>query len=73
VGIFAFLDGAVTSEKEEQFVQVNGSSILYGAAREFLRSMTTLGPWGSAIIPGVSFYEQQASLKEEMTPVAKAD
>jgi len=42
---------------EEMFVQVNGCSILYGAARELIRSITAVGSWGDLILPTVSFYD----------------
>jgi preprotein translocase subunit SecB len=73
VGMFAFNDGTETDEKEAQFVQVNGSTILYGAAREILRSTMTLGPWGHVIIPTISFYEKQATHTGETVPASKAD
>ena len=71
VGMFAFLNEDLAEEKETQFVRVNGSSILYGAARELLRSTTALGPWDAFIIPGVSFYEKQVAQKEETASVQK--
>jgi preprotein translocase subunit SecB len=73
LGMFAFLDEALAEEKETQFVRVNGSSILYGAAREVLRSTTALGPWDALIIPGISFYEKQLVQKEEAAPVQESD
>ena len=44
----------------EVFVQTNGSSILFGIARELLRSLTAAGPWGELILPTVSFYDPAA-------------
>jgi preprotein translocase subunit SecB len=57
LGFFAFRNGSATSEAEQQFVRVNGSSMLYGAAREIVRSMTSRGPWEELFLPGVSFYD----------------
>lgn len=37
-------------------VQVNGPSMLFGAAREILRDATARGPYGSIIIPSASFF-----------------
>jgi preprotein translocase subunit SecB len=73
VGMFALKEGVMTDDKESQFVKVNGSSIVYGVARELMRSATCLGPWGSLIIPTVSFYESAPMQKEESAPLPKAD
>jgi preprotein translocase subunit SecB len=70
VGMYACQDGALQTEKEIQFVRVNGSSMLYGIAREHIRALTAAGPWGAIIIPTLSFYEKQPDLKDS-TP-AKA-
>ncbi len=44
----------------EAFVRTNGSSILYGIARETLRSITSVGPWRELLLPTVSFYANEA-------------
>ncbi|WP_395734678.1 hypothetical protein [Prosthecobacter sp.] len=51
---------------QEVFVRTNGSSILYGIARETLRSLTAVGPWGAVLLPTVSFYSEEASLPEQV-------
>jgi preprotein translocase subunit SecB len=55
----------------EVFVRTNGSSILYGIARETLRSLTSVGPWGDMLLPTVSFYASEA-LPEKAGVVEKA-
>ncbi|TLD72266.1 hypothetical protein FEM03_02610 [Phragmitibacter flavus] len=47
----------------EVFVRTNGSSILYGIARETLRSITSVGPWGDMLLPTISFYKEPAADK----------
>ena len=37
-------------------VEVNGPSMLFGAAREILREATARGPYGSIVIPSASFF-----------------
>lgn len=37
-------------------IEVNGPSMLFGAAREILREATARGPHGSIIIPSASFF-----------------
>jgi preprotein translocase subunit SecB len=69
VGMFACHEGALTPEKEPQFVKVNGNSMLYGIAREHIRALTAAGPWGAIIIPTMSFYEKNSGVKEEPTKV----
>jgi preprotein translocase subunit SecB len=54
---------------EERYVRINGSSILYGAAREVVRAMTSRGPWGELIVPTLSFYDANNKSAE---PVAEA-
>ena len=64
-GFFTCKDGILPTEKETQFVQVNGCSMLYGMAREHIRSLTATGPWGAIILPTMSFYEQKEQPKKE--------
>lgn len=70
VGLFLCHDGKVAKADEERFVRINGSSILYATARELVRSLTTLGPWGEVLLPTASFYEDVAVEKKE-TATAK--
>lgn len=65
IGMFACKDGVLDTEKEIQFVRVNGSSMLYGIAREHIRALTAAGPWGAVIIPTMSFYDKDTGAKEE--------
>jgi preprotein translocase subunit SecB len=39
----------------DKMVSVNGASILYSAAREFLITITSRGPWGQISLPTKSF------------------
>lgn len=68
VGMFACQDGALPTEKETQFVKVNGNSMLYGIAREHIRALTAAGPWGAIIIPTMSFYDKKEQPQKEETP-----
>lgn len=73
VGVFALKEGAIAANKESQFVTVNGSSMLYSAARELIRSTTAIGPWGELFLPTVSFYDKETSQRKPSTPASKAD
>ena len=67
-GIFTCQDGVLDTEKETRFVQVNGSSMLYGMAREHIRALTAAGPWGAIILPTMSFYDNKETPPKEETP-----
>ena len=71
IGFFACRDGFPSPADEEQFVRVNGSSMLYGAARELVRSLTGRGPWGEIFLPSISFYDKKP--KPEGEPPAAAE
>lgn len=56
-------------------IQVNGPSMLFGAAREILRDATARGPYGSIIIPSASFFTSPPTaeaLPEKATPGSAA-
>lgn len=65
IGFFACNNGFATPADEEQFVRVNGSSMLYGAAREMIRSLTCHGPFGELFIPSISFYDKNSKPESE--------
>jgi preprotein translocase subunit SecB len=68
VGFFACQDGLPAAAEEDTFVRINGSSMLYGAARELVRSLTSRGPWGELFLPSISFYDNKPKPEGE-TPV----
>jgi preprotein translocase subunit SecB len=57
IGFFVCRDDLPNTWTPEYFVKVNGSSLLYGAAREIIRATTARGPWSDVIVPTLSFYE----------------
>lgn len=46
-----------------KLLKVNGSSIIYSAAREFLITVTSRGPWGKIILPTISFLPAKEEAK----------
>jgi preprotein translocase subunit SecB len=66
-----------TEEHIQRVVFVNGSSILYGTAREIVRSATSLGPYAQVLIPTVVFSEPPkptvpiAEIEVQVTPPTK--
>lgn len=57
VGVFR-LDDGFEHDNREHLLKVNGSSILYGALREYLLMLTGRGPWGEFQIPTISFLHE---------------
>ena len=49
------------AEKLQRAVEVNGPSMLFGAAREILRAATGHGPYGQVLIPSTTFFKPVAS------------
>ena len=50
-----------------KLLKINGASILYAAAREFIITITSRGPWGAIMLPTTSFlamYNQNESVEE---------
>lgn len=45
----------------EKLLRVNGASMIYSAAREFLITITARGPWNPVILPTVSFLDKEAT------------
>lgn len=56
-GFFRFLDDEVPLERAAQLVAVNGASMLYSSAREYLLLVTSRGPWPAVQLPTVSFLD----------------
>ncbi len=52
VGLFGVDD---KWEEHEKLLRINGASIIYSAAREFLITVTSRGPWPPVILPTISF------------------
>lgn len=57
VGVFKV---AQSWDEKEKLLRVNGSSILYSAAREFLITITSRGPFGAVTLPTISFNTETA-------------
>jgi preprotein translocase subunit SecB len=53
-------------ERVKTLIEVNGASMLYGAARQVIRNATAQGPHNPVLLPSASFYEPK-----ESAPAAK--
>jgi preprotein translocase subunit SecB len=49
----------------EKLMRVTGASILYSAAREFIITITSRGPWPPMILPSISFMSSQDKKETE--------
>lgn len=65
VGFF-LVTADVPEDKVRAIAEVNGGSILYSAAREYLLSVTGRGPWAPVSLPTTSFIA--SSSKPEPVP-----
>jgi preprotein translocase subunit SecB len=61
IGIFEVVDWP----DPEKLLLINGSSILYSAAREFVITTSSRGPWGPLTLPVYSFLKHFQKLAEE--------
>ena len=61
--------GLFTVSKEwkepERLLKINGASMIYSAAREFLITVTARGPWQPVILPTISFKDDETSATVE--------
>lgn len=51
-----------------KLLKINGATILYSAAREFLITITSRGPWGAIPLPATSFlalYNHKISARQQ--------
>lgn len=72
VGLFQ-CSSAPADMPPKSFVEINGSSILYGQAREVIRNVTCIGPWGALMLPTLSFTKDiKPSKAEEKEPKTTA-
>jgi len=54
IGYFR-VDPDYEHDRLEHLVQINGASVLYSAARDFVLTLTSRGPWGPLMLPTVNF------------------
>ena len=62
---FFVVHPTVPDDVIDRIVKTNGASMLYGAAREIIRSLTGQAPFGQVILPSISFYEPRSAAETE--------
>jgi preprotein translocase subunit SecB len=71
-GVFRFPENA-PEDKINKLLQVLAPSILYGAARDFLLTITSRGPYPAAYLPTISFVpEEKRKAKATSSKTKKA-
>jgi len=50
-------------EDPEKLLKINGASILYSSAREFIITITSRGPWPPVLLPTISFIPAEEKAK----------
>ena len=47
-------------KEPEKLLRINGASMIYSAAREFLITVTARGPWPPVMLPAISFKDRDS-------------
>ena len=74
--MIGFIDVAdtVSEDRIERFARINGTSLIFAAAREIIKAATSRGPFKPLLLPTVTFWEpkqdapKQEIQKEEVSP-----
>lgn len=56
---------SLQGDQLERAIEVNGPSMLFGAAREIIRAATGRGPFAPVIIPSTNFFQRLPTKKEK--------
>jgi preprotein translocase subunit SecB len=70
---FGFFEVQPDWPEPEKLLFINGSTILYAAAREFLITISSRGPWGAVTLPMVSFLKMYQDMLEEQNSSGSND
>lgn len=59
VEMIGFIDVAdsVSDDRIERFARINGTSLIFAAAREIIKAATSRGPYKPLMLPTVTFWE----------------
>jgi preprotein translocase subunit SecB len=62
------VDETLREEYIDRFVNINGVSLIFGAAREIVRAVTSAGPSKPILLPSVTFWEPKEPLVSNPAP-----
>ena len=65
---FVHVADSVNEENIERLVRINGTSLVFSAAREIVRAITSRGPFKPILLPTVTFWEAKPQAPVEATP-----
>jgi preprotein translocase subunit SecB len=54
---FIHVAESVSDERIERFARINGTSLIFAAAREIIKAATSRGPFTPLLLPTVTFWE----------------
>lgn len=72
---FIDVDESVTEDRIERFARINGTSLVFAAAREIIKASTSRGPFPPLLLPTVTFWEPKPegiAPQEQSTPSKSA-
>lgn len=61
---FVRVSDSTNDENIERLVRINGASLIFSAAREIVRAVTSRGPFKPLLLPTVTFWEAKAPSPE---------
>jgi preprotein translocase subunit SecB len=61
---FVHVADSVKAENIERLVRINGTSLVFSAAREIVRAVTSRGPFKPILLPTVTFWEAKPQAVE---------
>lgn len=64
-GVFHWLDTGVAPEKRQDLIVVNGASLLFGAVREMVSTVTARSVCGALLLPCLTFHDNAPSLHKD--------
>ena len=72
IEMIGFIDVAdsVSDDRIERFARINGTSLVFAAAREIIKAATSRGPFPPLLLPTVTFWEPK---EESMPPTENPD
>jgi len=74
VEIIGFVCASATVKEEdiERLLRINGTSLVFSAAREIIRAITSRGPFKPILLPTVTFWEAKPAPPPPDLPVERA-
>ena len=72
VEMIGFIDVAesVSDDRIERFARINGTSLVFAAAREIIKAATSRGPFPPLLLPTVTFWEPKNDASSTQESVA---